>query len=85
MTQLMQSLPATQSTSTPSGLNNLGNTCYVNSALQCLFMIKAFRGGLFAVDEHIAELPAISHIRYFVLQDSNQCAVCYLDAGRIGG
>jgi ubiquitin carboxyl-terminal hydrolase 48 len=55
--------PLSQSTSTPSGLNNLGNTCYVNAALQCLFSIRAFREGLFSIDADIAQLPVISHIR----------------------
>ncbi len=65
-----------QSSSTPSGLNNLGNTCYVNSALQCLFMIQAFREGLFAVDDPIADLPVISHIRYAAVRSLNASINC---------
>lgn len=34
----------------PAGLTNLGATCYANSILQCLYMNKSFRGGIFSVE-----------------------------------
>lgn len=52
-----------QGPNVPCGLNNLGNTCYANSALQCLFAIPAFRGALYSVEPHIARLPILSHLR----------------------
>ncbi|XP_021276622.1 ubiquitin carboxyl-terminal hydrolase 26 isoform X1 [Herrania umbratica] len=39
----------------PAGLTNLGATCYANSILQCLYMNKSFRQGVFSVEPDILE------------------------------
>lgn len=41
------------STETPSGLTNLGATCYANSILQCLYMNTSFRSGIFSLEPDI--------------------------------
>ena len=56
-----------QDEATPSGLKNLGNTCYVNGALQCLYMTPAFRQGLYAVEPPVADDEIIQHIRWDAL------------------
>ncbi|KAJ7966072.1 Ubiquitin carboxyl-terminal hydrolase 26 [Quillaja saponaria] len=37
----------------PAGLTNLGATCYANSILQCLYMNKSFREGIFSVESDV--------------------------------
>ena len=44
-----------QSLAAPAGLRNLGNTCYVNAALQFLAAIPAFTRGLYALEPAVLE------------------------------
>ncbi|CAI9109033.1 OLC1v1008768C1 [Oldenlandia corymbosa var. corymbosa] len=47
----------------PAGLTNLGATCYANSILQCLYMNKSFREGVFLVEpEVLKEQPVLDRL-----------------------
>ena len=53
----------------PCGLSNLGNTCYVNAALQVLFTCSAFRRAIYAVDTSIiAREPLLEQLQLLFLQ-----------------
>ncbi len=52
-----------QDISRPAGLKNLGNTCYVNSVLQCLFANTAFRSAIYAARPPLSGAPVVRELR----------------------
>ncbi|CAA0811076.1 Ubiquitin carboxyl-terminal hydrolase 26 [Striga hermonthica] len=64
------------SSDTPAGLTNLGATCYANSILQCLYMNKPFREGVFSVEpEVLVREPVLNNlVRLFALLHSSKMA-----------
>lgn len=58
MTDILQALGPDpnkdlRASASPAGLTNLGATCYANSILQCLYMSKPFRDGVFSVESDV--------------------------------
>ncbi|KAG4931153.1 hypothetical protein AAZX31_17G188900 [Glycine max] len=64
------------SDSSPAGLTNLGATCYANSILQCLFMNKSFREGIFSVEPDVLQQqPVLDQLtRLFVQLHASKMA-----------
>ncbi|KAL0332705.1 UNVERIFIED_CONTAM: Ubiquitin carboxyl-terminal hydrolase 26 [Sesamum calycinum] len=64
------------SSNTPAGLTNLGATCYANSILQCLYMNKSFREGVFSVEpEVLGGEPVLNNLlRLFAQLHSSKMA-----------
>lgn len=68
----------------PSGLVNLGNTCYLNSVVQCLRVVPALRRGLeccegegqgrFLMKSLLDTLAALGECRLLLLVD---CTCCF--------
>lgn len=65
------------STNTPAGLTNLGATCYANSILQCLYMNKSFREGIFSVEPDVLQQqPVLNQLaRLFVQLHISKMAI----------
>lgn len=63
-----------QSPAAPAGLRNLGNTCYVNAAMQFLHSLPDFRNALYKLEPELAEQQIVKQMRCAAAGSKQQAA-----------
>lgn len=59
--------------STPIGLKNMGNTCYMNATLQALYQIAPLREAILNFDKKSSNFPADDESHFLLVQELKRC------------
>lgn len=76
--------PKVSATTKAVGLVNLGNTCYMNSILQCLFSMKAYRDEVISTSFKAHSVGAELKALFLEMQESNASVSCTRLAHSLG-
>lgn len=69
-----------ESPDSPAGLTNLGATCYANSILQCLYMNKSFREGVFSVEPDVLKQQPVLNQLARLFAQLHASKVAFIDS-----
>ncbi|WCJ44374.1 Ubiquitin carboxyl-terminal hydrolase 26 [Euphorbia peplus] len=68
------------SADSPAGLTNLGATCYANSILQCLYMNKSFREGVFCFEPEVLEQQPVLNELVWLFAKLHASKAAFIDS-----